>query len=91
MPEKYLRKTLRIRFFLDILAAFVFFLKREKSNVKAVFNARKEFRKNKKQYEQIRKDNLSKSLMDLPPQIYSKSIIFAFYCRNKQKFSELNI
>ncbi|MDR0230630.1 MAG: glycosyltransferase family 2 protein [Dysgonamonadaceae bacterium] len=91
MPEKQLRNTLRVRFFLDILAALVFFLKRERGNLMAVFNARKEFRKNKKQYEQIRKDNLSKSLSDLPPQIYRKSIIFAFYCRNIQKFSELNI
>ncbi len=90
MPDKYLRKTLRFRLFLDILAAFVFFLKREKGNVKAVFNARKEFRRNKKQYGKVRKDNLSKSLPDLPPQIYRKSIIFAFYCRNKKKFSELN-
>ena len=91
MPEKYLLKTLRTRFFLDVLAAFAFFLKREKGNVKAVFNARKEFGKNKKQYEQIRKDNLSKSLTGLPSQIYRKSIIFAFYCRNRQKFSELNV
>ena len=89
MPEKYLQKTLRIRFFLDMLAALVFFIKLEKGNFKAVFNARKEFGKNKKQYEQIRKDNLSKSLVDLPPQIYRKSIIFTFYCRNKHKFNEL--
>ena len=90
MPEKQLRKTLFIRFFLDILAAFVFFLKREKGNVKAVFNARKEFYKNKHKYKPIRKINLSKSLIDLPPQIYRKSIIFAFYCRNKQNFSSLD-
>ena len=91
MPEKYLRRTLCVRFFLDILAAVVFFLRREKGNLKAVFTAWKGFRKNKKQYEQIRKDNLSKSLSDLPPQIYRKSIIFAFYCRNIQKFNKLNM
>ena len=90
MPEKYFRKTLCVRFFLDVLAALVFFLKHEKGNFKAVFNARKEFRKDKKQYEQIRKDNLSKSLTDLPPQIYHKSIVFAFYFQNKQKFSGLS-
>ena len=90
MPEKYLRKTLCYRFFLDMIAAFVFFLKREKGNAKAVFNARKAFRKNKKHYEQIRKDNLSKSSTDLPMQMYRKSIIFAYYCRNKRKFSKLN-
>ncbi len=91
MPEKHLRKTLCVRFFLDILAAFVFFLKRERSNAKAVFIARREFRNTKKQYEPIRKENLSKSLTDLPPQIYRKSIIFAFYCQKKQKFNKLNI
>ena len=90
IPEKYLRKTLCVRFFLDVMAALVFFLKLEKGNFKAVFSARKEFRKNKKQYELIRKDNLSKSLTGFPPQIYRKSIIFAFHFHNKRKFSELN-
>ena len=90
MPEKYFRKTVCIRFFLDVLAALVFFLKREEGNLKAVFNARREFWKIKKQYEPIRKDNLSKSLTDLPPQIYRKSIVFAFHFQNKRKFNELN-
>ncbi|MCL2650800.1 MAG: glycosyltransferase family 2 protein [Candidatus Azobacteroides sp.] len=90
MPEQRLKKTLRVRFFLDILAALVFFLKGETGNLKAVFKARKEFKQMKKQYKQVRLNNLSESLTGLPPQIYRKSIIFAFYCRNKKRYSELN-
>ena len=89
MPEKYLGKTLRIRYFLDLLAALVFFFRGEFRNSKAVFKATKEFRRVKKQYEQIRRENLSESLMELPPQIYRKSIIFAFHCRNKKKYNQL--
>ena len=89
MPEQYLQKTLRVRFFLDILAALIFFLKGESGNWKAVFRARKGFKHMKKQYEQIRQDNLSESLNELPLQIYRKSIIFAFYCRNKKRYNQL--
>ena len=89
MPDKYLQKTLRARFWFDMLAALVFFLKRENGNLKAVFKARKEFKQNKNKYEKVRQDNLSKSLPDLPSQIYRKSIIFAFYCRNKKQFTRI--
>ena len=88
MPNKYLKKVFFVRFFLDIIAAFRFFVRREAGNLKAVFMAWKAFYRNKKQYEQVRRNNLSKSLPELPPQIYRKSIIFAFYCRNKKKYSK---
>lgn len=90
MPDKYLKKVLFVRFFLDIVAAFSFFIRGEAGNLKAVFMAGKAFNREKKQYDPVRQYNLSKSLPELPPQIYRKSIIFAFYCRNKKKFSELN-
>ena len=89
IPEEHLRKVLNIRFFLDILAALMFLLKGEFRNTKAVFYARKDFRKKKVQYEIVRKDNLSKSLPGLPAQIYRKSLIFAFYCFNKKTFNKL--
>lgn len=89
MPEQYLQKVLRTRFFLDILAALMFLFKGESKNSKAVFKARKEFKQMKNQYKQIRLNNLSESLNELPPQIYRKSIIFAFYCKNKKKYNEL--
>ena len=89
MPEQYLKKTLCVRFFLDALAALIFFLKGESGNLRAVFRARKEFKRMKTQYEQVRKDNLSESLTELSPQVYRKSIIFAFYCKNKKKYNQL--
>jgi len=89
MPDKYLKRVLFVRFFLDIAAAFRFSVRRETGNLKAVFMAQKAFYQEKKQYEQIRQHNLSKSLPGLPPQIYRKSIIFAFYCRNKKKYNQL--
>jgi len=89
MPDKYLKKVLLVRFFLDIIAAVRFFVRREDGNLKAVFMAGKAFYREKKHYEQIRRENLSKGSSELPPQIYRKSIIFAFYCRNKKKFSAL--
>ena len=89
MPDQYLKKVLFFRFFSDVMAAFRFFIRREDGNLKAVFMARKAFYREKKQYEKIRHENLSKSLPELPPQIFRKSIVFAFYCRNKQKFSDL--
>ncbi len=89
MPEEYLKKVLFIRYFLDLLAAFAFFIKGEKENAKAIFKARKDFRLKKSQYKSIRFKNLSESLPELPKQIYRKSIIFAFYCKNKKRYNDL--
>ncbi len=88
MPEKYLNKALSIRFFLDVLAALFFLLKRERGNFKAVFRARRDFKKLKKKYKSVRQNNLAQSLPELPKQVYRKSVIFAFYCLNKKRYND---
>ena len=47
LPQKRLRKVLFMRVFLDFLAALMFLLHGEKENFKAVFRARKDFRRMK--------------------------------------------
>lgn len=89
LPDQYLKKVLFVRWFLDMLAAFVFLLKGYPSNANAVLKARREFKRNKKNYKSVRKENLSKSLSGLPEQIYSKSLIFAFHIKRKKTFNQL--
>ena len=50
LPEKDLARVMRVRMFLDNLAALFFFLKGQFSNAGAVFKARQEFRAIRKSY-----------------------------------------
>jgi GT2 family glycosyltransferase len=50
LPKGEVNRVLFVRRFFDVLAAFVFLLKGERSNFLAVFKARKDFRRMKKEY-----------------------------------------
>ena len=54
LPDSELGRVLAVRMCFDVLAAFVFLFKGERGNFHAVFKARREFRRMKKEYRPLR-------------------------------------
>jgi hypothetical protein len=79
----------RVRFWLDRIAAVKFFITDNPQNAFAVFRARREFQRLKKEYVTVRNENLSKATSMNIPEIRRKSLLFSFYIRRKRKFSQL--
>lgn len=65
LPDERLSTVMCCRFWLDRLAALQFLLKGERRSFQAVFRARADFRKQKKDFRASRKENLSR--MDREP------------------------
>lgn len=89
LPEAELKQVLYIRGILDRLAALVFFLKGERGNAKAVFQARKEFKKLRTTYASLRKENLEKAVAHFIPQRTSYCILWKFHACGRKLFSQL--
>ncbi len=87
--EDNLKKVLRARFFFDYLAAFVFLLKGETANFKAVRKARNDFYEIRDQYNEKRSENLRCQSVRHFPINYAGSIVFSFYAKRKKKYSDL--
>ena len=67
LPTGKLRSVLFVRALLDYVAAAMFLLKGEWGSTKAVFRARREYRKLKRDFRASREENLSKAVsMDVP-------------------------
>lgn len=89
VPEKYLRKVMTARFFLDHVAALQYVLKGDISNAKAILRARREFRKLRPLYEEVRKENLeAQTVVDIP-EVLNRSLVFASFLKGVKKFSDL--
>ncbi|MDR0745382.1 MAG: glycosyltransferase family 2 protein [Mediterranea sp.] len=89
LPEKDLVRVMRVRMFLDCLAAFFFVLKGQFSNAGAVFEARKEFRSVRGNYIRERTENLEKMIVDSIPEQMKNCILAEFYVKGKRAFSQL--
>ena len=88
LPVRKLCKILFIRFFMDYLSAFVMFVTGEKSNARAVFKARRDFRKMRKNY--VGMVGAKKfSLLQTHPDILHKSLIYNYYILKKRTFKAL--
>ena len=89
LPEKELRRVFRVRFWLDLIAAVKFFITVNPKNAYAVYQARSDFKRRRRVYIEIRKDNLLRTTCVKIPEIRRKSLLFSFYILRKQKFSQL--
>lgn len=89
LPEKELKKVMFVRGVLDGVAAFVFFLKGDGKNAKAVFQARKEFKRLRSSYAASRAENLEKATGETIPERVSFSILWKFHVERKRTFSFL--
>jgi hypothetical protein len=85
--EKKLAPVLRMRFMLDIIAAFKFLFSGHWKDAKAVWSAYSYFRKNKSILKEKRKA-IGHSTSSLSC-IYSNSIVKEYYLKNNRHFSDL--
>lgn len=91
LPEARLKPVMRWRHGLDVVAALQFLLKGEWGSARAVFRARADFKKAKKDFLPSRRENLSRMVIDPIPEQASFSILWAYYVRRKQKYSQLPV
>ena len=89
LPEGELCKVLFVRALLDYVAAAMFLLKGEWGNVKAVFRARKEYRKLKTEFRDSREENLRKSVSMNVLERSRFSILWKYYIGRCRTFDKL--
>lgn len=89
LPENELNSVMRIRCFLDWIAATKFFLTGDIPNARAVKKARKEFNRIKKNFLPQREENLKKRTVTPVPERTRYSLLWQYYARGKKKYSEL--
>lgn len=88
LPDRYLNKIMRCRWWLDNLAALQFRLQGKPENAKAVSRAWKEFKKIKNNYIAVRTENQKQSQLPIHT-IYPHSILVAYYLYNCKVFRKL--
>lgn len=89
LPQKQLRKILFYRYFLDYFAAFQWLLSGRRKDVKAVFHARKEYKKVRSDFKPLREENLKKTTTEEIPEVYAKSLVLQYYLKGKKTFTAL--
>ncbi len=89
LPKKDLKKVMFIRGLLDWVAAFVFLLKGDGKNARAVWQARKEFKRICPDFASSRTENLAKATGQSIPEKVDYSILWKFHAYGKKVFSRL--
>ncbi len=93
LPDGELRHVMRVRWFLDYLAAFeMLVLKRSWGDFKAVFRARRAFRRWKKDFradrEAIQKSRAASGVTVIR-EVYMRSLLWQYYVKKHTRFSDL--
>ncbi len=89
LPDNELSHVMRVRFFLDWLAAFqMLILGRSWGDFKAVYKARKEFNRWKHGFDADRKRIQASKKTDYIPERIKKSILWEYYVKGKKTFGK---
>ena len=90
LPDSELHHVMRVRFFLDWLAAFqMLILGRSIGDFKAVIRGRREFNRWKHDFDNDRKRIQSTKKVNHIPEILGKSLLWQYYAKGKKLFSQL--
>ena len=79
LPEADLRHVMRVRFWLDYLAATQFLLTGHPRNAWAVYKAREAYRTLKPTYTPLREQNMREATGSPIPELMRHSLLVAFY------------
>lgn len=90
LPDEEFTSVMRVRVFLDYLAAFQFLLKGQFGNAKAVVHARSEYKRIRTYFQKAREENLQKNRADVIPERIKSSILWQFYVKGQKRFSQLS-
>jgi GT2 family glycosyltransferase len=88
LPEETRAKTLFVRYIFDIAVVLRNILKGDFQNAKAILNARREYKKMRKLYD-VKNSGAGNKHTSLNKNIYPKSIVKAYYLKNKKTFGSL--
>lgn len=89
LPDGELHRVMRLRFFLDWLAAFQFLVTGKVGDAKAVIRGRRAFNKWKKDFCETRREIQRSRVMEHVEGIYSFSLLWQYYVRGRKKYSDL--
>jgi len=90
LPDGELRRVMTVRWFLDYLAAFeMLVLKRNWGDFKAVFRARRAFKRWKTEFKADRDKIQSSNVLGRAPEQSSTSILWQYYAKGRRRFDEL--
>lgn len=89
LPDSYYRYVRPARIILDYIAAMQMLFSGHKANAKAVMEARKEFRKIKKEFKTDRVYNLQHTVNKRPACMLNSLLIWQYYVLGKKKFSQI--
>lgn len=89
LPENELRNVMFVRALLDYIAAFKSLLSGDAAGCRAVLQARRDFRRIKHDYSDLRRENLEKCVEADVKERTSFSILWKYYAGGRRLFSEL--
>lgn len=89
LPEKDYSKIMFVRRILDYVAALKFLVTGDYKSCKAVYKARREFRRIKKEYKEDRTKNLQATIIESIPQKSDFLILWRYYACRCKYFSQL--
>ncbi len=89
LPDDELAAVMRMRRWLDCLAAFSFAAKLQFANARAVWQARRAYRKLRPGFKADREQNLRRTVLSSIPERWGGSILWQYYVRGKRRFSQL--
>lgn len=89
LPDRDLRRVMRLRRVLDGLAALRFVLTGHMKNAAAIVRARREFHRWRKDYAPIRAENLRLATLDPIPEQMNRSLLLRFYLKGEKTFEQL--
>lgn len=90
LSDQELEHVMRVRWFLDYLAAFeMLLLKRNLGDFRAIFKARKAFKTWKKDFAADRKKIQATRQVEAIPQVLDISILWQYYGKGKKYFKDL--
>ena len=84
-----MKHVMRVRCFLDYIAALKFLVSGHPANAKAVIDARKEFKKISDNFWEKRKENLSKRTVRRPKELLGSSLLLNFYLKGIKTFDKI--
>ena len=90
LPDRELAGVMRVRCWLDYIAAATFALKGQPANAKAVVRARREFKLLRDSFRDARAENLRKTSSHFIPERIKSSILVQFYVKGRKFFSQLS-
>ncbi len=91
LPDNRLRPVMRQRFWLDGLASIQFLLKGQFGSFRAVWRARRAFRRMRPDFAKDREANLRLAVLSPVPEQSTFSLLWQYYIKGKKTFDKLKV